>query len=39
MIFILIISKGHNSTKNVSGVMVLVLWVSADDALYLYQVV
>ena len=31
-------SKGDNSTKNVSGVMVLVLWASADDALYLYQV-
>ena len=31
-------SKGHNSVKNVGGVMVLVLCKSSDGALYLYQV-
>ena len=31
-------AKGHNSVKNVGGVMVLVLCMSSDDALYLYQV-
>ena len=36
-IFILIISKGHNSAKNVSGVMVLFLCTSSGDTLYLYQ--
>ena len=38
MIFILIISKGHNSEKAVDGVIVLSLCTSSDDALYLYQV-
>ena len=31
-------AKGHNSVKNVGGVMVLILCVSFDDALYLYEV-
>ena len=31
-------SKGHNSVKNVDGVIVLVLCTSSDDTLYLYQV-
>ena len=31
-------AKGHNSVKNVDGVMVLVLCMSFDDALYLYKV-
>ena len=30
-------SKGNNSIKNVGGVMVLVLCISSDDALYLYK--
>ena len=37
-IFIRIILKGHNSVKNVDGVLVLVLCTSSDDGLYLYQV-
>ena len=32
------ISKGHNSVKPVGGVLVLVLYKSSDDGLYLYQV-
>ena len=31
-------TKGHNSVKNVDGVMVVNLFVSSDYALYLYQV-
>ena len=31
-------SKEHNSIKNVGGVMVLLLCISSDNALYLYQV-
>ena len=31
-------SKGHNSAKNIQRVMVLVLCISSDDALYLYKV-
>ena len=31
-------AKGHNSVKNVGGVMVLVLCMSLDDALYLNKV-
>ena len=31
-------AKGHNSVKNVDGVMVLFLSTMSDDALYLYQV-
>ena len=38
MIFIRKISKSHNSVKNVGGVSVLVLCMSSDDNLYLYQV-
>ena len=38
MIFILIISEGHNSIKNVDGVMDLFLCISSNDDLYLYQV-
>ena len=38
MIFIVKISKGHNSVKNVGGVAVLVLCISSDDGLYLYKV-
>ena len=30
-------TKGHNSLKTVDGVMVLNLYISPDDALYLYQ--
>ena len=30
--------KGHNSVKNGVGVMVIVLCISSNDALYLYQV-
>ena len=30
--------KGNNSIKNVGGVMVLVLCLLSDDALYLYKV-
>ena len=36
-ISILKFAKEHNSIKNVGGVMVLVLCMSYDDALYLYQ--
>ena len=32
------ISKGHNSVKNVVGVLILILCPSSDDGLYLYQV-
>ena len=38
MIFIGKISKGHNSVKNVGGVMILFLCTSSDDGLYLYKV-
>ena len=38
MIFIGKISKGHNSVKNVDRVMVLFLYISSDDGLYLYKV-
>ena len=31
-------SKGHYSVKNVGGVLVLVLCLLSDDALYLYKV-
>ena len=31
-------TKGHNSVKTVDGAMVLYLYTSSDDALYLYQV-
>ena len=31
-------SKGHHSVNNVDGVMVLVLCLLSDDALYLYKV-
>ena len=31
-------TKGHNSVKTVTGVMVLNLCTSSADALYLYQV-
>ena len=37
MISIVIFSKGHNSIKNVGGIIVLVLCTSSDNALYLYQ--
>ena len=37
MIFIRKISKGHNSLKNVGGVLVLVFCTLSDDGLYLYQ--
>ena len=30
--------KGHNSVKNVGGVLVLVLCISSDNGLHLYQV-
>ena len=33
-----LISKGHHSVKNVVGVMVPVLCLLSDDALYLYKV-
>ena len=33
MIFIGIISKGHNSVKNVDGIMVLFLCTSSDGGL------
>ena len=29
-------SKGHNSVKNIRRVMVLVLYIPSDDALYMY---
>ena len=38
MIFIAKVSKGHNSVKNVGGVMVLFLCTSSDSGLYLNQV-
>ena len=38
MIFILIISKGHNSTKNVGGVMFLFVCTSSDDDLDLHHI-
>ena len=31
-------SKGHHSVKHVGGIMVLVLCLLSDDALYLYTV-
>ena len=37
-IFILKITNGHNSVKNVHGVTVLNLYTSSDNALYLNQV-
>ena len=37
-IFVLKLSKGHNSVKNVAGVTVFVFCILHDDALYLYQV-
>ena len=37
MTSIVICSMGHNSVKNVCGVMILVLCTSSDFALYLYQ--
>ena len=37
-IAILKITKGHNSVKNVGGLMALVLCISADYDLYLYHV-
>ena len=36
MIFTRKISKGHNSVKDVGGVMVLVLCTSSDAGLYFY---
>ena len=36
-IFILIISEGHNSVKNVDGVMVLFLCILSDGDIYFYQ--
>ena len=38
MICILKFAKGHNSVKNVGGVIVLVLFALPNNALYLYQV-
>ena len=38
MVCILKFSKGHNSVNRVGGVMVLVLSISTDSVLYLYQV-
>ena len=38
MISILKITKGNNSTKNVGGVTVVCLCMSAGHALYFYQV-
>ena len=37
-VFIGKISKGHNSAKNVGGVMVFILCTSSDSGLYLYKV-
>ena len=37
MISIVEFAKRQNFVKSVDGVMVLVLWTSFDDALYLYQ--
>ena len=31
-------AKGHNSVKNVGGVMLLVLCMSVNNALYLYKI-
>ena len=36
MIFIRKISKGHNSIKNVGGVLILVLCTLSGGGLYLY---
>ena len=36
-IFILKFSKGHNSKKNVGGIMVLAVCMSSTHVLYLYQ--
>ena len=30
-------TKGHNSVNSIDGVMLLNLYTSSDDALYLYQ--
>ena len=38
MIFTAKISKGHNSVKDVDGVMVLFLCTSSDGGLYFYKV-
>ena len=38
MISILKITKGNNSTKNVGGVIVVILCTSSCHALYFYQV-
>ena len=38
MMFIGIISKGHNSVKNVGGVTILFLCTSSDSGLYLKKV-
>ena len=38
MIFILIITKGHNSVQKVYGVKVLILCTLPDNALNLYHV-
>ena len=37
MISIVKFAKGHNSVKNVGGILVPVFCMSFDDALYLYQ--
>ena len=36
MIFVLLITKKHNSTKYVGGVMVLILRTLPDDTLYFF---
>ena len=38
MICILKFTNGHNFVKTVDGGMVLALFTSSDDALYLYKV-
>ena len=38
MISIVKFLKGHNFGNNVGGVTYLVICISSDDALYLYQV-
>ena len=38
MIFIPKISKGHNSVKNVGGVMIRLLCISSDDGLWFVSV-
>ena len=38
MIFIAKISKGHNSLKNLGGVMVIFLCILSDGGLYLNKV-